>query len=356
MDEGVYCVSEKNKFANESLESKLSDEQVNKINVKIKEISLLEYMLECRVFSTPLSDYYVRNAMSTSVMSLLAAYVDGEHSDILGFCILNKAGFKGMNLEYILVREESRGQGIGGELLAAALQFAKERGNVIISARVVINDKKNEDLFKKGSSGFMITDKLLLQYGFQITTTSTIIRCANDEKSMTIWNEFMNKRGKKLIDRSERQGFTVVSFAKAGEMIDKLKESREEFPRELNPEFYICNPVDRLVPELSFIAVKNNLPVAYCIATTVDGKTIVFQQLSVALKYKRTGVFFLPFEAFMKQLFSEDTYSKVSYTVFDTNKEMKTLVDGFLNPLIESKKLQNFYRIKITGSERKQVE
>lgn len=120
---------------------------------------------------------------------------------------------------------------------------------------------------------------------------------------------------------------------------------KEEFPRELDPKLYIDNPVDRLIPELSFIALKNDIPVAYCISTTVDGKTIVFQQLSVALKYKKIGVFFLPFEAFMKQLFLQNIYNKVFYTVFDTNKEMRSLVDGFLNPLIESKKSQNFYII-----------
>lgn len=57
-----------------------------------------------------------------------------------------------------------------------------------------------------------------------------------------------------------------------------LSDNELDIVAGLNPEFFIGNTVDKLVPELSFLAVKNAVPVAFCIATTVDGKKIVFQQ------------------------------------------------------------------------------
>ncbi|MBV7272081.1 GNAT family N-acetyltransferase [Clostridium sp. PL3] len=308
--------------------------------MNIREISFLTYILKCKTFSTPLSDYCIKNTVNGNGMSLLAAYADDENSSILGFCVLNKMNFKNISLDYLLVREENRRTGIGKKLLAAAINYAKEQGNVAVLARIIINTKE-EDL------SFIIRNKLLTNYGFQITRTSSIIRC-NLEKSKPIWYNFMKEKGEKLIARSKAKGFSVVSFAKAGGLIDNLKKKiKDEFPRELNPTHFIDNPVDKLIPELSFIAVKNNIPVSYCIVTTVDGKALVFQQLSVALKYKRTGVFFLPFAAFMEQLFLQNSYHKVSYTVLDTNKEMIKLVNGFLDSFIESKKSQNFYMLLI---------
>ncbi|MBV7272456.1 GNAT family N-acetyltransferase [Clostridiaceae bacterium UIB06] len=316
--------------------------------MEIKEISFLTYMLKCRTFSTLLSDYHVRNAVSINGTSLLAAYTDGEDSDILGFCVLNKSEAKYIKLDYLLVREEERGKGIGKELLVAAINYAKKQGDLGILARIVINDKEKEDLVEAGSRESIIAEKLLVNCGFKIKTTSKILRCTRDEKTKNIWHEFMEKKGEKLIARSERHGFSAVSFAKAGRLIDNLKERiEEEFPKELNLKHYIDNPVDRLVPELSFIAVKNDIPIAYCIVTTSDGKTVVFQQLSVALKYKRTGVFLLPFQEFMEQFFLQNIYKKISYMVLDVNKEMISLVNGFLNPFIESKKTQNFYMLEI---------
>lgn len=311
----------------------------------IKEIAYYEYFFFCSEFSTPLSDYYVKSAIESGGMILLAAYDDAEAGSggPSGCCIMHKAGFKHFSLDYILVKEERQGIGFGRELLAAAINHAKEQGSLCVSARVINNYKDSNTLG--------IADGLLLAYGFQTTQTSMVIRCSVDKKSSNTWSEFMDKKGKRFMERSEKKEFNVVSFAEAGELVDELKKRiGKEFAAELNPEFYINNTVDKLISELSFIAVKDAVPAAYCIATTVDGKKVVFQQLSVAQKYQRTGVFFLPFAAFMKKMFSDNMYSKVSYTVYDANTEMKSLVEGFLNPLIESRKMQNFYRYDIKSN------
>lgn len=81
--------------------------------MNIREISFLTYILKCKTFSTPLSDYCVKNTVNGNGMSLLAAYADDENSPILGFCVLNKMDFKNISVDYLLVREENRRTGIG---------------------------------------------------------------------------------------------------------------------------------------------------------------------------------------------------------------------------------------------------
>ncbi|MFA9465814.1 MAG: GNAT family N-acetyltransferase [Velocimicrobium sp.] len=306
--------------------------------MKVKEITYYEYIFCCTSFSTPLSDYYMKNAIESGKMTLFASYddMDAGSSRPLGFCIMHKTGEKQVSLDYILVKEEKRKIGMGRELLMSAIKYAKEQGNLCISARIVNNTEE--------SIAFEIADKLLLNHGFKIIQTSTVVRCAVDKNSSKAWDDFIEKKGDSLIKKNEKKGFIVVSFAAAGELINELKKRiGREFAAELNPDFYIGNKVDKLVSELSFIAAKDGIPVAFCIVTTVDGKKVIVQQLSVAQKYKKSGVFLLPLVASINKIFLENRYSKVSYTVYDTNREMKRLVEGFLEPLIERRKIQNFY-------------
>ncbi len=105
--------------------------------MNIRELSFLTYILKCKTFSTPLSDCCVKNTVDRNDMCLLAAYADDENSPILGFCVLNKMNFKNISMNYLLVREENRRTGICKKLLAAAINYAKEQGNVAVLARII---------------------------------------------------------------------------------------------------------------------------------------------------------------------------------------------------------------------------
>jgi len=126
--------------------------------VMIKEISYYDYLFKCRELTTPLTDYYVGNAISRGEPILLAYYED----DISGFCILHRWEEDSISLDYLLIKEEKRGKSLGTELVAEVIRYAKDHDYQVISARVV--NHKNSMTSK--DYNFIRMDQILVRYGF----------------------------------------------------------------------------------------------------------------------------------------------------------------------------------------------
>lgn len=300
----------------------------------IKIITLYDYIMDFGSSGDALLDYSVKLTMASDKRSglLLGLYVDSKPAGLLVTAI---RPLHSMNLVYLYVKEELRGRNYSKALLNGAVKEAREKHVLKITARVIPSNRY----------GSLIVS-MLSQFGFSHSNSSSVLRCVADEKGKEAWAAFMADKGNKIVKHLEQRGFITLTYAEAPEMLDEVANNRNcEFPRYLTPVIYKNSAADRLVYDYSFIVLKNGNPVAYSTATTADGRTMVFQQLAAAEGARGTGAFLLPIVACVEKIIAEGKYEKISYTVYDSNAEMKNLAKGFLLPLAESVKIQNFYQL-----------
>ena len=297
----------------------------------IKEISSYDYLFGFTLSIPPLGIYSVRHSLINKGF-LLGAYLDEKP---VGIAVVEFA--ERPLLTYLFVEEQFRGQGIGTQLLNTVLLYAKNKKLTGIQANVILQNEYGETV-----------DHMLKKFGFEVLNTATIIRYSNDAKCKKEWDLFMEKRGKRICNALEERGFKTLSFAETPTKVFNTLRAAigSKFPSNLDPFRFFENINDRLVAEYSFVTLKEDEPVAFVTVTTVDDKTLVFQQLSTTFKNQGNGAFLLPFAAFMEKFLAGDVYSKVSATVYDGNDRMKRLVHSFIGPLAESIKTQNVYHAK----------
>ena len=297
----------------------------------IIEISLDDYLLGTKLSLPPLGTYCVRHSLSRGGV-ILGAEIDER---IVGIVILEFVPRP--RLTYVFVEEKFREKGIGTQLVKAAITHTRGHNISDVKANVILQNQYGE-----------VTDQILRKTGFKMKETAIVIRSANDERCSRQWATFMKERGKRICGAMVGSGYKTLPFSEASsENLEKLKASiGREFPSDLDPFSFISNQADHLVPEYSFITLKDDDPVAFVTVTTVDNITLVFQQLSTALRYQGKGVFLLPFVAFMERFLAGGT-CKVSAVIFDRNDRMQRLVQSFISSLVESVKTQNVYKYKL---------
>jgi len=299
---------------------------------QIKEISFYDYLFHFALSLPPLGVYAVRHSQLQDGF-LLGAF-SGEVP--IGIAVA-ECGQRPV-LTYLFVHEDFRRQGIGMMLIREALNCAKSKMLSAMCANVVMQSEHGETV-----------DRLLRKTGFEVSETATVIRYINDEKCKKEWAFFMDKRGTRICGALEKRGFQTVSFENtSAEVFYQLENVvKSEFPAYLDPFQFIENTQDRLVASYSFITVKSDKPAAFITATTVDDKTLVVQQLSTAFEYQGSGIFLLPFAAFMERFLTGDAYNKLSAVIYEKNDRMQRLIHSFLGALADSIKTQNVYQLKI---------
>jgi GNAT superfamily N-acetyltransferase len=301
--------------------------------LNIKELSFCDYLSGFELRLPNLGIHLLNSTMKKDGI-LLGAYIDcGLDKKLVGIIVFKLS--ERPNINYIFVEENFRSQGIGTRLLEAALSSAKDKAIDLLEASTVLQNPFGE-----------ITDHMLKKAGFEIYDTATVIRYANDAKCRGGWDLFMNERGSRICNGLAKRGFVTLSFAEAtGSVFERLKEAMiDDFPNNLNPFNFFSDEEQRVVRDYSFITLKNDEPAAFVTVTTLDDKTLVFQQLSAAFKHQGNGAFLLPFAAFMERFLAGNTYSKAAAIVYDRNDKMQKLVNSFIGPLAESIKTQNLYK------------
>lgn len=298
----------------------------------LKQISYSDYLLGSTLPLPPLGAYYVRHSLTEDGI-LLGAYLAEEPVGIAVIELAPRA-----LLAYVFVEEKRREKGIGTQLVKGALTLAQKRHAEEVTACVITQNEYGR-----------AAGNMLCKTGFQLADTSTIIRYANDEKCSRSWKLFMEERGRRICSHFAERGFKTLPFNEVpSEIVNGLKNSMGwKFPANLDPFRYISNRSDSLVPEYSFITLKDDEPVSFAAVTTADGQTLVFQQLSTAFGYQGSGIFLLPFAAFMDKFLTGKAYSKASAVIFDRNERMQRLVKSFIGQLAESIKTQKVYRSKL---------
>lgn len=300
----------------------------------VKELSLLECLFELGFGLPPLGNFMVRSALKKDGTVLGACLNEGDTARCVGLAVVNSG--KALTIDYVFVPEEYRGRGYGTKLVAAATTLAKEREAVGVRARAVMVDPSGE-----------VFAQILERNGFEVYDRARLVSFADDDRTRTAWQEFVQDRAGRICAKLKDRGYWTVSFADASpEVLQHFQEDvKQHFPPHLNPNIFLNNREHRLAADHSFIALKGDECAAYTLVTTIDGKTLSFQQLSASRKHQRSGAFLLPVVATVETAFAKRQYKLMSAMVYDSNENMNRLVDGFIAPLATSIKTQRFYRL-----------
>jgi len=298
----------------------------------VKEISFYDYLLGSKMFLPPLGTYFVRHSLTRDGIIVGARFEEKT----VGIAVIEFV--PNPRLTYVFVEEKFREQGIGTQLVKAALTHAEGKNVAEVETYVILQNEYGE-----------VIDHILTKTGFDMIDNSTIIRYANDERCTRLWSEFMKEKGKRICNDLVERGFNTLPFSEASpETFDRLKASiGRDFVLDLDPFSYISNQNDRLIPEYSFITLKNDEPVAFVTITTIDDKTLVLKQLSTALSHQGKGIFLLPFSAFMERFLSGGIYSMAAGIISDKNEKAQRLLESLIGSLAKSLKTQNVYKCKL---------
>lgn len=243
---------------------------------------------------------------------LLGAEMDGVPCGLL---IADSQQDEKLLVEYLWVVENCRGIGIATALMNGCLELAPGRN---LECHVTLVDEAD--------IGFI---QFLEKSGFEHYESSDTVVIGKNDTTVRQWEDFMAAKGSGLIRRLERKGFRVVSMAEAGKAVmSRLKENTDgRFPADMNP---FSASYDILV-DYSFIVLKGSEPLAYCIVVSADaGVTAIVQFLATASDYVGSGVFFMCLASSISAFARGEKCSRVAYTVFEKNAEMRKIQEKYL--------------------------
>lgn len=300
----------------------------------IEQMSLCDYFTNLDLDLPTVGKHLVHSTI-TQGGYLLGAFTDRAAQHPVGIIAVRIAA--SASVEYIFVAESFRDQAIATQLLKAATALVLSKDLDMIVARVIPENPFGD-----------ILEHLLLKTGFEQYSTATISRFDN-VTSIPAWNKFMEQRGNRICTGLINKGYETISFAEANEeVLEKLKKAMiDSFPVNLNPFRLMAQREPKFVHDHSFITLKDGEPAAFAAVTTIDGKTLFFQQLAAGYKYQGRGAFLLPLASFVAKCSAEQRYHLASTLVYNGNDRMKILIDRFLQPLATSAKIQNSYRKKL---------
>lgn len=282
---------------------------------QIIEATYMDYMFLFGGYRTALSDMYMKIAEKSGKIFLVM-----KDSQPAGFlCTEKNDGF--FTVLYGFTIPKWRNQGIFTKLLNTAIENAAAKVRITVSENkeccsYIVRAAEHAG-FKKGASCMVYQGK---------------------SEDFHNWEKYMERTGNKLCEILLRQGFTCVSFAKAGEMLQKkLYESKKnEFQNRLEICSYLENKEKNMEMNMSFMAVKDQEIAAYTLIRRPDPYSAVFEQISSHEKYQGSGCIMLPFAASM-DMFKKEQCHRAAYAMYEDNLHANAFRKKMLGMVTSSK-------------------
>lgn len=301
--------------------------------MRYKECNIFEYALRYEPVMDSQAGFFARLALRGRG-AVLVFLTDEEKP--AGCVILNVFEHASYDLAYLYLRPEYRGQGFGVQMTKEACRYAREKGRGV-TLRIMADRKEAEAL-----------KRIAAEAGMEPGSTTTLFHsCPQDEEDKLRWRQFWEKRGSVLYLYAEKKGYITTDFAHAPkEVLERLKEEAGvKFPAHLNPFRAVTIRDD----EFSFLTYnRDGITLTYNTASGYgEGreKRILQETMANRNDMVRTGIFFPALAAFINRTIERECL-RVTYTVYDSNRDMIKLTDGFLKGVIHSSGRQEIWRKK----------
>ena len=297
----------------------------------IRECSKLDYLFLFGESRTAFSDLCVEQALESGGKILLM--MDGDLP--VGYICATKE-YYGLHIAYLYTVPEKRKSGVCTELLSFFLHEMHEKKETV---RLGISEQ---------NSAFDAVVHLCNRLGFRQIDTCVVFRCKYGKKESDAWDAFMAKKGNAFRSMLLRKGYTCMPLSKASKEIENLLYNSKEndFENELDVRSFFDNKNKKLDSSLSFVVVKDDFPVAYTLVSKPDSESVVFEQMSAAKSYIRSGIIFLVFLETMAAILTvakAGMFSRVAFTVFVDNAKSNAFLSHVLNGFkIEKHRMINY--------------
>ncbi len=289
----------------------------------IAPIPYIGYALAFTEHRDPYGDLCANEASQNGI--LLAAKKDDSYAGVL--CASLEGNY--LRVTYALTMPKYRKKGIFTALMKNIIQNAKQTVKVNI-----VTDNAALD----------IVVKVCKKFGFTRGEDLTVYTYRTAEDNL--WEEYMQKHGRKTCEMLERFGYRAVSFKDADDdLIQQIRNSRNsDFDNPFDPCVFIDNPAKKLSWEYSFAAVKDGRLAAYTLGTMQDTTRGVLEQIAAAADKRNTGVILLPFTATV-EAFRKMGGTMAAYAIYGSNQRANALRDKLVN-ISSAKSSQNYYLYK----------
>lgn len=297
--------------------------------MEIKEISTFEFLLLYVDKFPKIMSRYCTGMYSSSIIFMLI--FDGNP---IGAALFQSESEYTVNMNYIYVNDNKRKCGIGKFLFSEAVKKLSKKGIKTVYTRAVINNNYIYHIFES--------------YGLSSTDESMIVRSSIESDNEVIWNKYISKKRLYVNKWSKMNDVYISSFASVSDNIKDIifDMNNNDFPKELDSRDILYGKCGRFDENISFIAYKENKPVAYTMISAADKNALIFSQVSTSDKYKGTGAFIVPLVYSMDKIFQSE-YKIICYTILKGNYEMNKVFDNLFYIFPSVKKKQIYFKKEI---------
>jgi hypothetical protein len=201
--------------------------------------------------------------------------------------------------------------------------------------------------------GFGFISDFLTGNGYAVAGKVRIFRCApGGERDYRGWEDYMAKRGDRLVRWLEADGFSAATFDGAGDAVmrELYESASNEFGNDLDITPFLNGEGCNLLTSVSSVALKDGRPAAYCLVTGPDAISAVFEQISVARPYRNTGALLMALAESMRR-FKELGYTRAAYAIYENNAAALAFAGKILRRMTSNEKTQcNFEKAISQGS------
>lgn len=278
----------------------------------IKNINVLEYVLQFESLRSPLSDYYMRSGKYAAL-----GYFSKEN-EAAGVMVYNIDSI----FEIIYLKAKNDDDGIKRQLISEL--FKKAHSASGIRWRLL-----------EGDSNASLANSL----GFYCESVLNIFHVERQKGIGEVW-EILQKN-EKLYAILEKRGFEAKRFDELTK--DELHQIRDnpddEFESYFHPDQLMDNHCGVFSEEFSTAAVISGKVAAYSIVKKPDGKHCVFEVINVARSKRKTGAFIIAFLKPLRAMFDSDI-EDCSFAIYENNREMLNMFKANFGKIVTSQTVQ----------------
>ncbi|MDR1979207.1 MAG: GNAT family N-acetyltransferase [Synergistaceae bacterium] len=262
----------------------------------------------------------------------LAAFCEGA---MIGYAICMVRGEE-LTLFLLFVQEGHRCQGVAARLLEAVETSCHVNGENIVKC-----------CLSGYSENFSFMKDFLEKRNYALSDKLFVFWCDGyGDPGYAGWERYMSRRGDSLLRWLEEEGFSAMALEDAGpDIIDALRDLG--FSGEgLNVSGLLDGKRGPLSKRVSCLTVKDGRPVAFCMANTPDDFSVVFEQIGVAPAYQNSGAILPAISASIRRC-RDFGYSRLLYSIFESNAPALSFAKRVLSYVTSSKKVQYNYFKKV---------
>lgn len=297
----------------------------------IRPVGYLEYMVAFAGCRMGLSDFYIKNQGAGCMV--LGAFDECARGQ--GILIVRDTGNRA-EIVYLNVKEEYRRRGIGRALLKNAADTARKNGGITaVSCRL-----------KEGHGFYAVFRHMLEKAGFVIVEETELFRSYREDYGT--WTHYMERQGYAMEKLLNEEGYKPICFAQASKQAVKIirDTNRNGFGTALDPNPILDGYKGKFCEQLSFVSLKEGKPAAYCLVCQPDERNLIYEMISVAERYRDTGVIFQPFAKSVNSL-KDIPYHCVGFAMHKKNKKALALTRRLMCGLVSTSDTQYDFQLTI---------